>query len=141
MKPDTEAFSIDANVILRYMLRDDPVLSPKARDILKGVESGRTIVDCDPVNLAEVIWVLSSFYRLTNEQIHEGLEPIVSPEGFHVPNKQRYLLALRLYAEGMKSFGDACACAAAIQDCGGRLYSFDTKLSKVPGVTRSEHLV
>lgn len=138
MKPSAEVYSIDANVILRYVMHDDPKLFAKAHGILRGVQSGQTVVTCDPVNLAEVVWVLRSFYRLTNEQICEGLLPILNPDGFLVPDKERYLLALKLFAEGVKSFGDACACAAALQDCDGRLYSFDAKLSKVPGITRSE---
>ena len=138
MKPRTETHSIDANVILRYVLEDHPRLFAKARDILLGVAAGNTVVTCDPVNLAEVIWVLRSFYKLTNEQIYDGLGPVVTLDGFLMPNKERYLRALRLYADGVKSFGDACACAAALEECAGRLYSFDAKLSKVPGITRAE---
>ncbi len=138
MKPVSELHSIDANVILRYVMHDDPKLFAKAYGILKAVQSGQTVVTCDPVNLAEVVWVLRSFYKLTNQQICEGLLPIINPDGFLVPDKERYLLALRLFSGGVKSFGDACACAAANQDCDGRLYSFDAKLSKVPGITRSE---
>ena len=138
MRTETEVYSIDANVILRYVLEDDPRLFAKARDILGRVEAGHTVVTCDPVNLAEVIWVLKSFYRLTNEQICEGLEPILNPDGFLMPDKERYLFALRLFAGGVRSFGDACACAAALRDCDGRLYSFDSKLSNVQGIARSE---
>ena len=117
---------------------DVPRLFAKASEIIKGIESGQTTAICDPVNLAEVIWVLSSFYKLSSEQICEGLEPVLNLEGFLVPDKERYLLALRLFAGGMKSFGDACACAAALQDCGGRLYSFDAELSNVRGISRLE---
>ncbi|MDO8586022.1 MAG: PIN domain-containing protein [Armatimonadota bacterium] len=138
MSRDVEVYSIDANVMLRFLVGDDPKLYRKAFDIITGIESGRNIAICDPVNLAEVVWVMKSFYKLSNERIHELLEPILNVEGFLLPNKERYLLALRLFAEGMRSFGDACACAAAIQDCGGRLYSFDEKLSNAQGVTRCE---
>jgi len=141
MRLDADAHSIDANVILRYVLADDAVLFAKARAILEAVGEGQMTVICDPVNLAEVVWVLSSFYKLTNEQICEGLEPILSQKGFHIPDKERYLLAFRLFAEGIRSFGDACACASALQDCDGRLYSFDAKLSRIPGITRSESLL
>ena len=37
-------------------------------------------------------------------------------------------------------FGDACACAAAIEDCQGRLLSFDRKLTGVAGVARAEEV-
>lgn len=140
MRSSAEVYSIDANVILRYLRKDHPDLSPRAFAILTAVEDGEIEVTCDPVNLGEVVWVLRSRYDLPNEEIAEGLEPILAMEGFLMPNKDRYLLALRLFATEIRHFGDACACAAAIQDCNGRLYSFDKKLSSVPGVARSERV-
>ena len=140
MSQSDEVYSIDANIILRYVVGDDPKFFSKAYDILQGVAAGKTTVICDPVNLAEVVWVLRSFYKLSNEQICEGLEPVLNMEGFLIPDKERYLMALRLFAGGMKSFGDACACASALQDCDGRIFSFDEKLSNIPGITRSESL-
>ena len=138
MKRSVDVYSIDANVIVRFLVGDDPKLSGKASDILRGVESGKTVVTCDPVNLAEVVWVLRSFYGLSNKQISDGLEPLLGAEGFLMPNKERYVRALKLFSETTPHFGDACACAAALQDCEGRLYSFDVKLSKVKGIERRE---
>jgi hypothetical protein len=31
-----------------------------------------------------------------------------------------------------------CACAAALEECKGRLYSFDAELSKIEGLDRRE---
>jgi predicted nucleic-acid-binding protein len=67
------------------------------------------------------------------------LEPIIKAEGFIVPNKDRYIRALKLYSESVSHFGDACACAAALEDCDGRLLSFDRKLSGVDGIRRTEN--
>jgi predicted nucleic acid-binding protein len=138
VKRSVDACSIDANVIVRFLVGDDLKLSDKASNILRGVESGKTVVTCDPVNLAEVVWVLGSFYGLSNKQISDGLEPLLGAKGFLMPNKERYVKALKLFAETAPHFGDACACAAALQDCEGRLYSFDTKLSKAKGIERME---
>jgi len=138
MRQGTELYSVDANVIVRFLRKDHPKLSPKAWEIMRGVETGRTTVTCDPVNLGEVVWVLKSVYKLSNDEIVELLQPILGADGFLVPNKERYLLALQLLSHGVKHFGDACACAAALEDCEGRLYSFDAGLSNVPGMTRSE---
>ena len=131
-------FAIDANVILRYVLGDDEKLSARAATILQGVDSGETAISCDPVTLAEVVWVLSSYYGLPNHEISEGLAPLVKAEGFLIPSKDRYVRALDLFAGSVKHFGDACACATALEDCEGRLYSFDRKLSSVDGVRRAE---
>ncbi|HOS94449.1 MAG TPA: PIN domain-containing protein [Armatimonadota bacterium] len=129
---------VDANVLLRFLLDDHPELSGKAAAILERMERGGEVLHCDPVTLAEVVWVLGSFYKQPNDAIARALEPILKAEGLRMPEKARYIRALGLFAHTVASFGDACACAAALEDCQGRLYSFDRKLSEVDGVDRRE---
>lgn len=131
-------YAVDANVILRFILGEPPELFRKAQAAFRAVEGGEVAFRCDPVNLAEVVWVLSSFYKVSCADIAAALIPLVSAIGFLVPDKERYLRALALYGEGKLRFGDACACAAAEIECDGRLLSFDRALSRVPGISRSE---
>lgn len=129
---------IDANVILRFLLRDEEALAAKAATILRSAQRGKAAVVCDPVTLAEVVYVPSSYYELPNEEISDGLIPLLQTDGFLMTDTPRYLRALRLFRDTVKHFGDACACAAALEECEGRLYSFDRKLSSVPGLKREE---
>ena len=140
MRTSDKMFSIDANVILRYLTQDDEGLSAKAAAIMEGVEDGLISVSCDPVTLAEVVWVLASYYKLPGEAISEGLAPILKADGFAMPNKARYIRALELYSSSVSHFGDACACAAALEECDGRLLSFDREPSGVKGIRRAESL-
>lgn len=130
--------AIDSNVILRYILRDHPTLSPAAQTILQGVSTGERRVFCDPVIVAEVVYVLTSVYGLSREMIGDVLLDLLRSPGLLVPDKNRYLKALTLFTASVPHFGDACACAAALEETEGRLYSFDKKLSQVEGVTRLE---
>ena len=138
MRRNVKACALDANVILRFILRDHEELSTKAREIMQAASDGLITVHCDPVIVAEVVYVLSSQYGASREQIAEALERVLKPESTVMPSKERYLRALRIYAETTAHFGDACACAAAIEDCEGRLLSFDRELSKIEGISRSE---
>lgn len=139
---DSEAMCIqvDANAILRYVAKDHPDHFRKAQVVFSRMEEGTCILECDPVTLGEVVWTLGSFYKVSNAYIAEGLAPIVQSPGFRIPNKDRYLHALALFAGSVKSFGDACCCAAAVERCGGRLFSFDPALTSVPGVERLEEV-
>jgi len=134
----SDAISIDANVILRYLVRDDEELWRKANAAVLKMESGELVLECDPVILGEVVWTLTSFYKLPRQQIAEALSRLLRADGFRVPSKDRYLRALQLYFTSVPHFADACACAAAVEDCEGRLLSFDRKLSRVEGVRRTE---
>ena len=140
MKVWSKAYAIDANVILRFLLRDHEELSPKAMGIMEAVQRGSLTVACDPIQLAEVAWVLKSRYKLDSAQIAKSLGPIVSMDGFVITDKPRYLCALELSVSCAHGFGDACACALALTECEGRLISFDKKLSGVAGVERVEEL-
>lgn len=130
--------AIDANVIVRYIVGDAPDHARKAADVFGAMARGEVVLTCDPVNLAEVFWVLSSFYEVPAGEITEELVPILQHEAFVVPDKQRYLRALQLCADESLDFTDACACATALEECEGRLISFDRRLSRVPGVLRTE---
>ena len=135
-----DVFAIDANVILRHLLQDDQELSPKAKAIFDAMEGGRLTVLCEPVTLAEVVWVLKSFYKLTPQEISTELTQLAMNTGFIIPSKPQYLLALQLYGGPIPHFGDACACAAAIDKCEGRLFSFDRGIPKVAGIARMEEV-
>ncbi len=129
---------IDSNVILRYVLNDHPDLSAKAGALFAAVESGTAEVTCNPVTLSEVVWVLGSYYKVPRNEIADGLSVILKQTGVHVPDKDLYLTALALFASTVPHFGDACCCAEALLDHGGRLVSFDCALSRVPGIHRAE---
>lgn len=138
MKALSDVYAIDANVILRYLLRDDEALWRKAHALMVEVEAGRMAVFCEPIILAEVVWALRSFYGVRRTEVSRKLLVLVSAEHFLMPNKPRYIRALELFAGGVRHFGDACVCAAAVEECGGRLLSFDKELSVVEGISRAE---
>ena len=130
--------AVDANVILRFVLGDDAHLSAKATAVFEAMEAGEAVLVCDPVNLAEAVWVLSSYYKASCGDITEALLPLVKMSGFQIPEKDRYVRALELYGQELLRFGDACACATAMAACAGRLVSFDRQLTRKPGVERME---
>jgi len=132
--------TVDANVVLRYLLRDDEALWRKADAIWGAVEDGRLLAVLDPVVLGEIVFVMSKTYGLSNEEISDALTTLIRPDHVTLFGKDRYLRALRLFAHSVSHFGDACACACALEECEGRLYSFDRKLSAVDGIERREEL-
>jgi predicted nucleic acid-binding protein len=133
-------WTVDTNVILRYLLADSEKFTARARAFWRAVSDGHAVVEWDPVTLSEAVFVLSRTYGLPNAAISDGLLPLLRLEGVAMIGKDRYLHALELFAGSVPHFGDACACAAARRKTRARLFSFDRKLSAVPGITRSERL-
>ena len=138
MRAHSRPYALDANVILRHLLNDNPELSRKARKIFQKATHEGIPLCCNPVTLAEVVWVLESFYKVPRSQIAEELLAFLAAPEIHLPQKDLYEKALRLYGAAVPHFGDACACASALDAAEGRLLSFDKKLCKVEGIDRVE---
>jgi len=140
VKTSPEYGAIDANVVLRYLLQDNDELFAKASDIFEAIDSGRLSVELDPIILAEIIFVMQRVYKQSPADIAAAIIPLIQHEHIIVRDRERYLHALHLYAAGLSHFGDACACATAIERYEGKLFSFDRALSKVPKVERHEKI-
>ena len=138
MKANTDRVVVDANIILRYLLQDDPKQSPKADRMMEMIQDEQVSAVCDPVTLAEVVWVLSAHYGISRDKIVAGLAPLIKAPCFELTEKNRYLLALEFFAASAVHYGDACACADALELSGGRILSFDRKLAGLPGIQRLE---
>ncbi len=140
MKACDDSYAVDANIILRYLLRDDVGLYQKSLKIMQSLFSGQVSMFCDPVTLSEIVFVLFRVYKLSPQDIWNGLEPIIKADAFVLPDKDRYIRAFELYVGPVPHFGDACVCAAALEKSEGRLLSFDRGVSGVHGVTRLEEV-
>ena len=60
---------LDANVILRFILDDNPIVSPKARSIFETINSGRVKVFISAMAAFEVVFTLERTYSLSKSII------------------------------------------------------------------------
>ncbi|MBC7227772.1 MAG: PIN domain-containing protein, partial [Thermoflexales bacterium] len=60
---------VDANVILRFLTSDPPDMAEQAAALFERVEQENLRLVLDPIVLAEVVWVLQSFYRYRPAEI------------------------------------------------------------------------
>ena len=65
---------IDANILVRYVMQDDAVQSPKAAEVME-----RRLTEDDPgfisiVVMAETVWVLARTYGLSNVELAAAVE-------------------------------------------------------------------
>jgi predicted nucleic acid-binding protein len=67
---------LDANVILRFLLADDPGQSPKARTLFELAQAGRLTLFISHVTLAEVSWVLLSYYGFERSKRAQALREL-----------------------------------------------------------------
>lgn len=111
---------VDANVILRHLLRDVEEQSAQARIIIAGGAFTTTEV------LAEVVYVLQGVYKVPRGRIAEALTALlgeVLTDHADVMEK-----ALAIYASGSLDFVD-CVLIARALILGDDVFTFDKKLN------------
>ena len=135
MPPLSKASLVDTNVILRYLLADDPVQSPRAAAFFKKVEASAGEVDLEDGVLAEAIWVLEHGFGTERSLIAGLLIQLVLLAGVQLSKGKRPVIeALNSYAQTRFDFVD-CLLAARARAAGVKVYSFDGDLKRLPCVS------
>lgn len=104
---------IDANVILRFITGDPPEMAKNALELMARAEKGDIGLRLSHLVVAEVVWVLSSFYKFTKKEISEILISFINADGIYPENPSLLMQALKDMAEKNVDFADACLAAQA----------------------------
>ena len=111
---------IDANVILRHLLRDVENQSEQARIIIAGGAYTTTEV------LAEVVYVLQGVYQVPREKIKTALSALLGE--ILTDHVDVIIKALTLYSDENLDFVD-CVLIARACILGDDVFTFDKKLN------------
>jgi len=126
---------IDANVILRYLTKDPPEMAEAALKIFMDAEKGKVSILITPLTVAEVVWVLESFYGNSKNQIAKTLTEFLLCDDLEVESLDFLIEALTLYQEKNLDFADAFLVVTALRKGPPTIYSFDRHLNRVDGIT------
>jgi len=127
---------IDANVILRYFTQDPPDLAEAARKTFSAAQEGLVVLVLAPITVAEVVWVLESFYGYSKSQISETITQFLRSDGLEVFDRELMIQALSVYREKNIDFADALLAQFALNQGTSLIYSFDNHLSRIPGIMK-----
>lgn len=125
---------LDANLILRFLLKDHPSQSQAAKRVLESKNETLLLQD---LAVAEVVWVLTSVYKLSKEDIAEKIYHFLSLNSIF-SNKSLLIRALYFYRNFNISFVDAYLAAYAEEKKLEGIYSFDKGFDKIKQVKRFE---
>lgn len=124
---------IDTNVLVRYVVQDDPVQSRKATIVMERQLSEQTPGFISVVALAEAVWVLERVYRLKSQEIATVIERVLQADALVVEHEAEVAIALIALVEGSSSFADALIGAINAQAGCSRTLTFDRKALRLPG--------
>lgn len=125
---------IDTNVLVRHLTGDPPAQARRATALLSGAHE---LVLTDLV-LAELIYVLESFYERPRREIAGMARAVIAHDSISVVDHDLLLRALELYEEVRLDFAEAYLGALAELSGMNRVASFDRQLDRVESVDRIE---
>ena len=125
---------LDTNVLVRYIMQDDPKQSPKATQLIESLNSDSPGF-VSIVSVIELYWVLTSCYALSNLQVKQALEALLRTKQILVDRADQVVRALRVFADGKSDFADCLIeRTAAGAGCTGTM-TFDSGAAKHAGMT------
>jgi len=131
---------VNANVILRYLLRDDETKAQRCLELLEKAERREIILHTTDLVIAELVWVLESpaTYDLPRETIRDLLLPVIFLPGLKLPGKKLYRQIFDLYVDQGVDFIDAYNAVHMGKQGLTRIYSYDSDFDRIGEVGRIE---
>jgi len=134
VKPET--VFVDTNLFLRYLTNDIPEHADAVERLLRRATAGEVRLLTNELVIAEIVWTLESFYKLSPQEVREKILAILNTPGLNVANGPIVLQAIVWYAEKNVDFVDAYNGAWVLAQGLNTVYTFDRKhFSRLEGLT------
>jgi len=123
---------LDTNLILRYLIQDDPKQTRQANHVFDRQLSDENPGFISLVTVLEIVWVLRSLFKRTPAQIAAHLVLLLAADTLEVQNEQQVFEAVFALKRGTGEFEDALIGALdAWAGCSTTL-TFDRKAARLP---------
>lgn len=125
-------YAIDTNVLIRYIVEDNPEQAQKATEAIEQLTTEKQgFISC--IVLCELNWVLKTAYKISKGERVATLQKVLSVPVFEIEQLDCCLKALRRYEKGQADFSDYL-----IQQIGEKhgyeiLLTFDQKAARETG--------
>jgi predicted nucleic-acid-binding protein len=109
--------TVDTNLFLRYLTNDVPAQADAVEALLRQAAGGELVLVTNSLVLAEIVWVLASYYQRSRVDIRDKVLAVLNTPGLEVVDGDLGLQAITWYAEKNVDFIDAYNAAwSLVQD-------------------------
>lgn len=119
-------YIVDTNVLLRFLLADDPIQSPIACSYFVNRENTLII---DTVVLCEAVWVMKKRSKLKNQKIVQILQGLTIEPHIKL-DKEKFNQGIKFLQNG-GDFADGIITYQATKFDNAKLLTFDKKAKKI----------
>jgi predicted nucleic-acid-binding protein len=124
---------VDTNVLVRHLLQDDPLQSPRATEFIEHRLTERNPGFLSTVVLVETAWVLERVYDRPDHEIAGAIERILQIRSLVVESNREVFNAMLALQEGRGSFADALIGELATAAGCLHIFTLDRKALRLPG--------
>ncbi len=126
---------VDTNVFLRFFVKDVEPQYERARVLFEKAEAGKIRLETSELVIAEIVWVLESFYGFTRKEITDVLAVLLASKNLKIAGHARISDAVDLYSSGNMDFVDAYNMAFMKSKEYKKVATFDIKhFKKLDGI-------
>lgn len=129
MQSDSPTYLLDTNIILRFLLADDPTQTQRATSLMTNVAAGQILAEIKDFVLLESVWVLDASFHIPRWEITEKLINILNFSGIINANRSILIQALLNFKETKIDLADCLL--AAYSSPVTPVVSFDRDLKKL----------
>ena len=119
---------VDTNVVLRYLVQDDPAQTNAVAKIIMAAAARREPLFISVPVLCEVAWVLNTTYKQSRESSAETIQLLLDSAAFDIEREQQVAESLRRYRNGRADFADYLIGILARERGCKLTYTFDRRL-------------
>ena len=127
---------LDSNILLRHLLQDDPLQSPKATSFLYRVENRELQVHISELVIFETVFTLQRSYKQPKSKIREILIPLIFLHGVLLSGKRMWKRTFDLYVDLNLPFADAYHVVFMEKLKLTEIATFDSHFNRVSGIKR-----
>jgi predicted nucleic acid-binding protein len=128
---------LDANVLVRFLVQDDPKQSKAATALFEKAERGEVRLHLDALAVAETVYVLMGRYGRNRTEVVTVLLAILQNAGVETLDEEAVTDALQRFGGANADFSDAWLAARAAQSKRA-VASFDRDFGKFKDLKRFE---
>jgi predicted nucleic-acid-binding protein len=125
---------LDTNVLVRYIMQDDAKQAAKATKLVESLSPDAPGF-VTLVSVIELVWVLSSCFDLTREQIAQALDALLRAKQIVVDQADQVVRALRTFSSSSADFADCLIERIASSAGCAKTMTFDVAACKQAGMT------
>ena len=125
---------LDTNVLVRYVMQDDPRQSPLATRLLESMSADAPGF-VPVVVLIELVWVLSGSYGLSRAQVSTVLGTLLRSKELVIDQAEVVAQALKRFSANGADFADALIERLSASAGCAVTMTFDASAAKVAGMT------